>query len=96
MNLESPNGSRISVTTDGAHPLILVPHGDGRLMRYYGFFIVAWLVGWFAGFVDTVSKLWSGEVPAFLVFWLIGWTPWAALARSIWPIGRFALPCRSL
>jgi len=55
-------------------PPVLVPHGDSRLMRYYGFFSVVWLVGWFAGFVDTVSKLWSGEVPASLVFWVIAWT----------------------
>ncbi len=43
-------------------------------MRYYGFFSVAWLVGWFAGFVDTVSKLWSSEVPASFVFWVKAWT----------------------
>lgn len=83
MNLEPPSGSRISVTTDGAHPLILIPHGDGGLMPYYGFFLVAWLVGWLAGFVDAVSKLSSGDVPAFLLLWLIAWTLGGAAALSL-------------
>ena len=35
MNLEPPSGSKISVTTEDRHPLILIPHGSGRLMRYF-------------------------------------------------------------
>jgi hypothetical protein len=32
MNVEPPSGSKISVTTDGGHPLILVPHGSGDVI----------------------------------------------------------------
>ena len=84
MNLEPPSGSRVSVTTEGAHPLIVVPHGSGGLMRYFvGLFLLAWLGGWFVGFVDTVSKMWSGEVPTFLNFWLVGWTLVGAMAMFL-------------
>jgi len=76
VNLEPPSGSRISVTTDGGHPLIVIPHGDSGLMRHFvGLFLLAWLGGWFAGFSSAVSKLLSGEAPAFLIFWLIAWNP---------------------
>lgn len=79
MRLEPPRGSRISVTTDGAYPLILVPHGSGGLMRYFlGLFVLAWLGGWLVGFVSVVRTLSSGGPPsgayAFLVFWLAAWT----------------------
>jgi len=74
VNLEPPSGSRISVTTDGAYPLIVVPHGNGGLMRYYvGLFLLAWLGLWFVGFSSAVSSLSSGNTHAFLVFWLVGW-----------------------
>jgi hypothetical protein len=44
VNLEPPSGSRVSVTTEGAHPLIVLPHGSGGLMRYFvGLFLLAWL-----------------------------------------------------
>jgi hypothetical protein len=79
VNLEPPSGSKISVTTDGAHPLILVSHGSGGVMRYFvGIFLLAWLGGWFVGLIATVWKLSSGGAPheaqAFLAFWLVGWT----------------------
>jgi hypothetical protein len=85
MNFEPPNGSRISVTTDGAHPVILVPHGSGGVMRYFvGTFMLAWLGGWFVGLIATVWKLLSGGAPreaqAFLVFWLVGWILAGAMA----------------
>jgi hypothetical protein len=81
VNLEPPSGSRISVTTDGAYPLIVVPHGSGGLMRYgVGLFLLVWLGMWFAGFSSAVSKLSSGEAHAFLVFWLVGWTLGGAFA----------------
>ena len=79
MNLEPPSGSRISVTTEGAHPLIVVPHGSGGLMRYFlGLLVLAWLGGWLFGFMSAVrtlsSGLTSGGAYAFLVFWLAAWT----------------------
>jgi predicted lipid-binding transport protein (Tim44 family) len=85
MKLEPPSGSGISVTTDGAHPLIVVPHGSGGLMRYLvGLFLLAWLGGWFAGLRSAVSMLSSGGAPggvqAFLAFWLVGWTLGGAMA----------------
>ena len=85
MKLEPPRGSSISVTTDGAHPLIVVPHGSGGLMRYFvGLFLLAWLAGWFAGLRSAVSMLSSGGAPggaqAFLAFWLVGWTLGGAMA----------------
>jgi hypothetical protein len=85
VNLEPPSGSRISVTTEGAHPLIVVPHGSGGLMRYFvGLFLLAWLGGWLIGFSSAVSKLSSGgtfdAAHAFLVFWLAAWTLGGAMA----------------
>jgi len=81
VNLEPPSGSRISVTTDGANPLIVIPHGNGGLMRYFvGLFLLAWLGGWFAGFSSAFSKLSSGQASAMLVFWLVGWTLGGAFA----------------
>jgi len=79
VNLEPPSGSKISVKTDGAPPLILVPHGSGGVMRYFvGMSLLAWLGGWFVGLIATVWKLSSGGAPheaqAFLAFWLAGWT----------------------
>jgi len=75
VSLEPPSGSRISVTTDGVHPLIVVPHQSGGPIRYFvGLFLLVWLGGWFAGFSNAVSKLSSGQAPAMLVFWLVGWT----------------------
>ena len=81
MNLEPPSGSRISVTTDGAHPLIVVPHRSSGPMRFFvGPFLLAWLGGWFAGFSSAASKLLSGQAPATLVFWLVGWALAGAFA----------------
>jgi hypothetical protein len=85
VNLEPPSGSRISVTTDGGYPLIVVPHASGGVMRYLvGLFMLAWLGGWVVGFIGTAGTLSSGGPPgiarAFLVFWLIAWTLAGAMA----------------
>lgn len=74
MNLEPPSGSRISVTTDGADPVIVIPHARGPLRHVVRLFFLGWLGGWFAGFSSAVWTLWSGEGDGFLVFWLIAWT----------------------
>ena len=81
MYLKPPSGSRISVTTDGAYPLIVVPYRSGGPIRYFvGVFLLAWLGGWFAGFSNAVSQLASGQAPAILVFSLVAWTLGGAFA----------------
>jgi hypothetical protein len=81
VNLEPPSGSRISVTTDGGHPLVIIPQGNGSPLRYFvGLFVLAWLGAWFAGFSSAVSKLSSGQANAFLAFWLVAWTLGGAFA----------------
>jgi hypothetical protein len=94
VDFEPPGGSRISVTRDGAHSLIAVPHGDGGQTRYFvGPFLLAWLAGWAVGFGSTVSMLLSGQVPAFLAVWLIGWTlAGAGAAYLAYPAFRPAVP----
>jgi len=75
VDFEPPSGSRISVTTDGACPAIVIPHGNAGPMRYFtGLFTVFWLGGWFWGFRAAFSQVWSGKATAFLVFWLAAWT----------------------
>jgi hypothetical protein len=83
VNLEPPSGSRISVTTEGAHPLIVVPHRSGSLMRYFlGLFFLACLGFWVVSFGREVSRLPFGEAPreaqAFFVFWIMAWLLGAA------------------
>jgi hypothetical protein len=85
MTLEPPSDSRISVTTNDAHPLIVFPHKAGGVMRYFvGLFLLAWLGGWLVGFSSVVSKLSSGwtfdRAHAFLVCWLVAWTLGGAMA----------------
>ncbi len=44
LSLQPPSDSRISVTTEGGHPRIVVPHGNDSPMRYFvGLFSLAWL-----------------------------------------------------
>jgi hypothetical protein len=75
MILNPPNGSKISVSTDGGDPVILVPQESGGMMRYFvGLFVLFWLGGWCFGFGSAVSDLSSGKGGGFLVFWLGAWT----------------------
>jgi hypothetical protein len=70
-----PDGSKISVTTGGTDPVIVVPHGNAGAMRYFvGLFLLFWLGGWFVGFSDVLARLLSGKANTFLIFWLGGWT----------------------
>ena len=76
-----PDGSKISVTTEGTDPVIVVPHGSASDLRYFvGLFLLFWLGGWFVGFSSTISTLAFGKFHPFLVFWLGGWT----LAGTRW------------
>jgi hypothetical protein len=94
VNLEPPSSSTISVTTEGAHPVLVVPHGNGGLMRYFvGLFLLAWLGGWSIGFGSAVSKLAAGQAPAFLIFWLTAWTlGGAGAAYSVYRAFRPSVP----
>lgn len=89
MTLEPPRGSHISVTTDGANPLVVVPHGSGGLMRYFvGLFLLAWLVGWGVAFVSVARTLSSGKAPIGAHFWLLAWTLGGAMA-AYWAYRAF-------
>ena len=100
MKLEPPSGFRISLTTDGTYPLIVIPHGNGGPMRYFFvLFVLAWFCGWTAVFgslaLQLLSALLSGQIlsgqtQAFLVFWLVAWILGGAYAmyglyRTLWP-----------
>ena len=75
MILKPPDGSKISVTTEGIDPVIVVPHGSASAIRYFvGLCLLFWLGGWFVGFSSTISTLAFGKFHLFLVFWLGGWT----------------------
>jgi hypothetical protein len=69
-----PNGSQMSVRTDGGDPVIVIP-GRGSALRYLpGLFLLFWLGAWTMGLVTvgtkTLSGLVSGQVEIFTMFWL--------------------------
>jgi hypothetical protein len=75
MILKPPDGSKISVTTEGTDPMIVVPSGSAGAMRYFvGLFLLFWLGGWFVGFSDVLTRVLTGKANTFLFFWLGGWT----------------------
>jgi hypothetical protein len=74
-----PAGSRITLKTVDADPVIVVPSPSGGIMRYgIGLFVLAWLGGWVFGFGGAASQLAAGNTPGtakgFLAFWLVAWT----------------------
>jgi hypothetical protein len=74
-NINPPPGSTVSVTDDGASPVLTIPQRGGGVMRYFiGLFVLFWLGGWFIGFRSAASQMMSGNASAFLIFWLGGWT----------------------
>jgi hypothetical protein len=94
MILKPPDGSKISVTTEGNDPVIVVPHGSASAMRYFvGLFLLFWLGGWFFGFSSTIWTLASGKFHPFLVFWLGGWTlAGIAVVLCLYRIFRPSIP----
>jgi hypothetical protein len=81
MDLRPPTGSMISVAMEGADTVITVPHGRGSAMRYFvGLFLLFWLVGWFAAFSSTISKIMSGGASTSDFVGLAGWTVAGAFA----------------
>jgi hypothetical protein len=85
MYLSPPQGSKISVTTDGADDIIRIPQASRHFTQYFAAaFILFWLGGWYAGFSSALSLVLSGEAPAFamafMIFWLGAWTAGGFLA----------------
>ena len=75
MILKPPDGSKISVTTEGTDPVIVMPSGRAGAMRYFvGLFLLFWLGGWVVGFSDVLTRVLTGKANTFLFFWLGGWT----------------------
>lgn len=74
MDLNPPEGSKISIANDRRDPTVVVPP-TSSFMRYPGgLFLLFWLGFWAFAFKSTAEKLWSGPIQPFLVFWLAGWT----------------------
>jgi len=80
MDLQPPAGSKISVTTDGPDPTIVIPATTGAMRYFTGLFLLFWLGMWTIGFRDAGSKVISGNANSFLIFWLCGWTVGGILA----------------
>jgi len=79
-----PPGSSITVATDGAAPVITIPHPRGDAMRFLvGAFMLFWLGGWVFGFTSASSQILSGNGGFFLVFWLGAWTVGGVFAVSM-------------
>jgi hypothetical protein len=75
MSLDPPNGSKISVTTDGGEPVIVVPHARPGASRYFVGLILLVMIGiWYLGFSRSMSVLWSGNANGLFVVWLLLWT----------------------
>jgi hypothetical protein len=74
MDLNPPEGSKISIATDRGDPTVVVPPTNSFMRYPMGMFVLFWLGGWTLGFKSAVEKLWTGPVQPFLVFWLCGWT----------------------
>lgn len=73
--INPPPGSAISVTQDGAEPVIKIPHPRGGASRYLiGAFMLFWLGGWYFGFTSALTEIRSGRGGGFLLFWICGWT----------------------
>jgi hypothetical protein len=93
-NINPPPGSAISVTTDGAAPVITIPQPSAGVSRYFiGLFLLFWLGGWFIGFRSVLSEVLSGKAQPFLILWLGGWTIGGCFAAwSVYRIFRPAVP----
>jgi hypothetical protein len=82
--ITAPPGSSIAVATDGAAPVITIPHPSGGVMRFLvGAFLLFWLGGWFFGFRSAASQILSGDGGLFLIFWLGAWTVGGVFAASM-------------
>jgi hypothetical protein len=93
MDLKPPAGSKITVTTDGTDPAIVIPNSRGAKQYFTALFLLLWLGMWTVGFRDVGSKVLSGNGNAFLIIWLAGWTVGGILAvLSLYRMVRPAIP----
>ncbi|UFZ07357.1 hypothetical protein LQG66_14050 [Bradyrhizobium ontarionense] len=74
MDLNPPDGSRITISGGGVHPIIRIPQAGSPTRYFGGLFLLFWLGGWAVGWTSAWSKITSGQGSAFLVFWLGAWT----------------------
>ena len=88
MTLEPPSGSRISVTPDGAHSVIVIPQGSGAPVRYLvGLGSLAWLGAWLFAVGSAVSQLPSVQASPRLAVhifnWFAGYMLWGAFVAYV-------------
>ena len=78
MNINNlPNNSKIEIFTENNNQVIIIPHTKSSMLKYFiGPFMIFWLFGWVAGFINVSSQILKGEGNLFLIAWL-----------SIWSIG---------
>jgi hypothetical protein len=70
-----PAGSTISVGTNGADTVIVVPYRSAGPTRYgVGLFLLCWLGSWAYAWIEVSSKVLSGRANLFMIFWLCAWT----------------------
>lgn len=93
MDLNPPEGSKISVREDGGDPTIVIPAAGGFSRYFTGLFMLFWLGMWQMGFRDAASNVMAGNAPAFLIFWLGAWTLGGiAVAYSLFRVVRPSVP----
>lgn len=82
----------MKIVMDGGYERIVLPHGNGGVMRFFmATFLIAWLGGWAFGWIAAfVSLFKSGGPSVFIIFWLAGWTVGGAFA--IWFLFRLLRP----
>jgi hypothetical protein len=89
MDLNPPAGSKISIVSDGADPILIIPGANSPTRYFTGLFLLFWLGGWALGFKSAASQILSGKGNAFIIFWLGAWTVGGIFAAlSIWRIFR--------
>ena len=93
MDLGPPAGSKISITTDGGDPVVIIPSAASASRYFGGVFLLFWLGGWAFGFSSAASQILSGKGNAFLIFWLGAWTVGGFLAAyTVYRIFRPSVP----
>jgi hypothetical protein len=94
MSQSPPQGTKIKIDWLNGHQLIVLPHKNAGVMRYFiGLFLIFWLTGWFMGFTSTAEEIISGKAGAFLIFWFCGWTLGGAFALYfIYRLFRIPIP----